>query len=186
MLTAQRKSIDTGTFGDRQFINVAGIGVDAETIFRYSRAKGRGLKTYIKSAIPSFLNYKPYTAILIIDGKEHTIPNVLTINIANGVQWGSGAKIAPTATMDDGMFEAVILQKTHVTRLPKLFNKLFKGTLNTAPQILTLKGKHFIIERPKPGKAHVDGEAIRLGRKFECMVQEKSVDVLVPAPRKAG
>lgn len=184
MLTAQRKTIDTGTFGEKPFINAAGIGVDAETVYRYSRAKGRGLRTYIKAAIPSFLRYKPYTAILVVDGKEHTIPNVLTLNIANGVQWGSGAKIAPTAQMDDGMFEAVILQKTNVTRLPKLFNKLFRGTLDTSSQIMTMKGKHFVIIRPKPGRAHVDGEAIRLGKNIECIVNEKSVDVLVPAPKK--
>lgn len=186
MLTAERRAIDTGTFGGRPFINAAGIGVDADTIFRYTRASGRGLKTYIKSAIPSFLKYKPITAILVVDGKEHTFPNVLTINIANGVQWGSGAKIAPTARMDDGVFEAVILQKTKISRLPKLFNKLFRGTLDTAPQIMTLRGKHFKIIRPKPGKAHVDGEAIRLGKNIECVVHEKSVEVLVPTPKKAG
>jgi len=185
ILSANRVLVDTGEFGGVPFMNTAGVGIDAEVAERYSRARSRGIKTYIRMGIKVFMNYKPFHCRITIDGKTKIeIKKLLLIDIANGTEWGGGAKIAPHAKMTDGLLEAIILEKTPFIEIPKLLAMLFMGTVHKHPDVRVLQGKTFSIERPRAGSAHVDGESINLGKKIDCRILEKSVNILVPQKRE--
>lgn len=181
LLTAQAVEIDTGNFGGIPFMNNAGIGIDAEVARRFKASKNRGLRNYVRLASRAFFTFKAFEVKLVVDGKrEYVWDNLMFIDITNGSQWGGGAKIAPLSTMADGYLEAIILEKASIMHVPRLLKLLFLGKLYRHPNIKMVRGKKFEITRKLAGNAHVDGESVKLGKRIEALIHEKSMRLLVP------
>ena len=178
--------VDTGIFGGIPFLNAAGIGLPAQVAERFAKSKTRGLQSYINLGTQTYFQYEPYSAWLKIDENEPVlIKNILTLDIANGTQWGRGATISPGSTLTDGTFVAVYLQKIAINRIPKLLNQLFNGTLHRNQNVKMESGRTFVIQRKEAGIAHVDGDPVMLGEKIKCEVVEKSLFLVIP-PGKFG
>ncbi|MEM7038181.1 MAG: diacylglycerol kinase family protein, partial [Bacteroidota bacterium] len=185
LLRAHAVDVDTGDFGGIPFINNAGIGIDAEVAERFSRAKKRGLRTYVKLAYQAFFNYKTFAVTLVVDGsREYKCDQLLLMDIANGTQWGNGAVIAPLSQISDGWLEAIILERTPFLKVPRLVKLLFQGKIYRHPKVKIVRGKTFEIIRPHAGNAHVDGESVQLGKTIKARIMEKSVRLLVPEQKQ--
>jgi diacylglycerol kinase (ATP) len=181
LLTAQSVVIDTGDFGGIPFMNNAGIGIDAEVARQFKASKNRGLHNYLRLAGKTFFTFKGFGVRLVVDGKrEYVFDNLFFIDITNGSQWGAGAKIGPLSVISDGYLEAIILEKSSILRMPRLIKLLFLGKLYRHPNIKMVRGKKFEITRRLAGNAHVDGEAVRLGKRIEAAVHEGSMKLMIP------
>lgn len=181
LLGAHVVKMDTGFFGGVPFMNAAGIGIDAEVAARFAKAKTRGIKTYVRLATKTFIDFKSFHCRMVVDdGREYEIENMLLVDIANGTEWGGGAKISPMSHVSDGWLEAIILKKTPIMKVPKLVRLLFEGRIYKHPAVKIIRGKKFEIYRAKAGNAHVDGEPIELEEKIVCEINEASVSILVP------
>jgi diacylglycerol kinase (ATP) len=187
LISAKAVAVDAGEFGGIPFMNNAGIGIDAEVVERFSRANSRGFHTYFRLATKAILNFKTFNVSLTVDGvREYQWDQLLLIDIANGTQWGSGAKVSPLSDIQDGWLEAVVLQKTPFIEVPRLVKLLFQGKIYRHPNVKIVRGKTFEIRRASQGNAHVDGEAVILGETIHAEIREKSVRLLVPEKRVAG
>ncbi len=181
LLTAQTIVIDTGDFGGLPFMNNAGIGIDAEVARQFKTTKTRGLHNYMRLGASAFFKFKTFGVKLVVDGKrEYIWEDLMFIDITNGSQWGGGAKVAPLSTISDGFLEAVIWEKSTLLHLPRLIKLLFLGKLYRHPRIKMVRGKKFEITRRMAGSAHVDGEAVTLGKRIEALIREKSMKLMVP------
>ncbi|MEM0995482.1 MAG: diacylglycerol kinase family protein [Bacteroidota bacterium] len=187
ILRAEAKAVDAGEFGGFPFMNNAGIGIDAEVIERFAQSETRGFRTYVRLATKAILSYKPFDVSLTVDGvREYEWKNLLLIDIANGTQWGNGAKVSPLSDIQDGYLEAVVLQKTPFIEVPRLVKLLFTGKIYRHPNVRIVRGKTFEIRRMAKGNAHVDGEAVILGETIQAQIHEKSVRLLIPTRRAKG
>jgi diacylglycerol kinase (ATP) len=182
LLTAQQIVIDTGNFGGIPFMNNAGIGIDAEVARAFKTTKNRGLSNYFRLGMSTFFSFKTFEVKLVVDdNREYVWENLMLIDITNGSQWGGGAKVAPLSTISDGYLEAVIWEKSSFFSMPRLLKLLFQGKIYRHPRIKMVRGKKFEITRRLAGTAHVDGEAVSLGKRIEALVMEKSMRLLVPS-----
>ena len=107
-LTGSPRAIDVGWLGDRHFINVAGVGFDAEVARRFDRRVGRGLGGYISESLQAVWVYHPVSYRIAADGQRFEGPRFL-IAIANGSQYGNGLVIAPDADFSDGRLNMVLV-----------------------------------------------------------------------------
>jgi diacylglycerol kinase (ATP) len=181
LLTANSVDIDTGDFGGIPFLNNAGIGIDAEVARQFKASKTRGIHNYVRLASRAFFTFKSFSAKLVVDDKrEYIFDDLMFIDITNGSQWGAGAKIAPLSTISDGYLEAIVFERASLLKVPRLIKLLFIGKLYRHPNIKMVRGKKFEITRRLAGNAHVDGEAVKLGKHIEALVREKSMKLLVP------
>jgi diacylglycerol kinase (ATP) len=181
LLTAHSVDIDTGDFGGIPFLNNAGIGIDAEVARQFKASKTRGIHNYVRLASRAFFTFKSFSAKLVVDDKrEYIFDDLMFIDITNGSQWGAGAKIAPLSTISDGYLEAIVFERASLIKVPRLIKLLFLGKLYRHPNIKMVRGKKFEITRRLAGNAHVDGEAVKLGKHIEALVREKSMKLLVP------
>lgn len=186
LLAATPVEVDTGDFGGITFINNAGIGIDAEVAEHFSQSTTRGLKTYLRLASRAFFQYETFECTLVVDGqREYNCKELLLMDIANGTQWGSGAKIALLSNISDGYLEAIIMEKVPLREIPRLIKLLFTGKIYRHPKIKIVRGKRFEIRRPMDGNAHVDGESVQLGSTIQAQIREKSVRLLVPETKQA-
>lgn len=153
------QAIDVGVIGERRFLNVAGIGIDARIAALFNqRARGsRGKWPYISIGVTEGCRYKSleYTVQLDADPIRY---RALLIAFANGREYGMGASLAPRARLDDGVLDAFIVEDRPVVSRFWHARHLARGTVDRAPRVVTAKVRTAVVESSEPIEYHVDGE----------------------------
>jgi YegS/Rv2252/BmrU family lipid kinase len=155
--------IDAGELAGHVFLNIAGLGFDAVVAHAFShRVAGRGLPGYVRVVARELLGYTPATYRVRIEGetREH---RAFLLSIANGPQWGNGARIAPGARLDDGLLDLVIAQAPSPLTAALKVPRLFAGTIDRAAGVLTRRVAAITITVDEACPVHVDGEPIVCG-----------------------
>jgi YegS/Rv2252/BmrU family lipid kinase len=169
--------IDAGELAGHVFVNVAGLGFDALVAHAFSRRGGaRGLQRYVRVVSRELFGYRPSTYRVSIDGETHEYRAFL-LSIANGPQWGNGARIAPGARFDDGLLDIVIAQAPGALAALLQVPRLFTGTIDRAAGVITRRAAAVTIGIDPPCLAHVDGEPV------VCDTSELQVRVIQGALR---
>ena len=179
-IAATPSDIDLGEIGGRLFVNVAGIGIDAYVAAQFNESGNikRGFRSYLRIGTRALFTYRPSTYTIAAGGTTVTSRAVL-IAVANGAQWGNGARIAPGARLDDGRLDLVVLEEKSrvmtMVRAPRLFN----GTIATAPGCSMRGIQEATIDCADPMTFHVDGEPIRGGTTLEARVHPHALKLCV-------
>jgi len=172
------ETIDTICVNDRFYLGFAGIGFDAEVAWAFSEFGYRGFLSYLLLTLNKFPLYQPITYQLIIDG-IHITREAFLICFANSSQFGNGAFIAPTAKIDDGYVDVVILKKFPFSAATRLATQLFNRTLHLSKYVEIIKCKEILINQPHL-KAHIDGEPVFFPNGLRLQVVPSSLKILVP------
>ena len=171
--------IDTATVNGIPFIGTMGIGFDAWIAEAFATRGARGLRMYMRVGLGGFLKYAPETYELEIDG-ERIERRALLIAIANASQYGNNARIAPVASMQDGMLDVVIVERASIAAAARLFT----GSLQHARGVTMRRGRHIEIRRPAAGPAHLDGEPVTLPQFLTIDVVPRSLRILLPDEKR--
>lgn len=172
-------TIDTAEVDGRPFVGVMGIGFDAYIAERFASSTTRGLRTYARETLRGFAAYRPEEYALAIDGAE-TRRTAFIIAVANSSQYGNDARIAPLASLQDGLLDVVVIRDKPLLRAPLMMARLFAGTIHRARGVDAAQGREIVIRRAAPGPAHLDGEPVTLGETLTVRVRPASLRVLVP------
>ena len=167
--------IDTATVNGIPFIGTMGIGFDAWIAEAFATRGPRGLRTYLRVGFGGFWSYAAEEYEVQIDG-ERMKKRALLIAIANASQYGNNARIAPVASLQDGLLDVVIVER----RSMRAAARLFTGTLQRAPGVTMLRGRHIEIRRASAGAAHIDGEPVTLPALLKIDIVPRSLRVLLP------
>ncbi|MCX2431895.1 MULTISPECIES: diacylglycerol kinase family protein [unclassified Pedobacter] len=171
--------IDTATFNNKKFFNLAGIGFDAHLSSVFSNDKKRGLAGYVKLGLKEVFGYRAQKYIIDIDGIEYQ-RNAFAISIANSSQYGNDVFIAPGASIRDGLLDVCIIKPFSLLKLPLLGYVMLKGTAEHSEMIEIIKGKQIKILRETDGAVHIDGEPLKMGKEIAVSVAPLSLSVVVP------
>ncbi len=142
-----RLTVDLGRVGENYFINVAGVGFDAQVALTMAE-KARWLKgtaAYVYAVFRCLFSCKPFPLRLELDGQEQRV-NALLIAVANGQYIGGGMHIAPEAQVDDGYFDVVVLENISPFAFVKSFPSVFRGTHLTHPKIKLYRARNVSVE----------------------------------------
>lgn len=174
------ESIDTAEVNGMPFLAVMGVGFDALIAHRFGGSAVRGLRTYVKEGLSAFRGYEPDTYDIEIDGRVLT-QRAWIVAVANSSQYGSDARIAPVASLQDGLLDVVIIGEVPIIAAPSLLIRLFNGSIHRSPHATVLQGKRIHI-RPSGDEspAHLDGEPVILPTDLHVRVRPKSLKVLIP------
>lgn len=151
------KRMDAAEVNGRLFFSVCGVGFDAVVSERFAKSGKRGLVSYIRQGLKSWLNYAPEKYTIEIDGKELNT-EALFITIGNSDQWGNNAKITPLADCCDGVLDITVVDKFNALELPWLAYRLMTGSVHKSRKVHCYKGKEIRITRQSEGAAHADGD----------------------------
>jgi len=154
---ASFQSIDVIDCNGEYFVNMAGIGLDAEVGHAFDKHHKRGGFTYIPLVYKIFKTYKPLKVTYSFDNESFTKETFLT-SFANSSQWGMNAHIAPQAKINDGKFEVVILSPIKLLQAIPLASKLFRKTIHKSKYIETISTERITIDSGKEVIMHLDGE----------------------------
>jgi diacylglycerol kinase (ATP) len=155
------RRIDAGRSPNGYFVNIAGVGFDAEVAhainhrFRHLH----GTTAYLVAVISTLARYRPQEIELEIDGVCHR-ERIMLCAVANAQSYGGGMRVAPTARLDSGKFEIVLVGDVSRWEFLKTFPSVFKGTHVSHPKVKVFTGESVQITSPVPLPVLADGEEI--------------------------
>ena len=173
------ETIDVGRIDDDVFLGVCGVGFDAVVAHRFAAAGTRGIETYIREGLLTYTGYEVEHYSITLDD-ESIETDAFLVAIANSGQYGNDARIAPFASLRDGLLDIAILRSGSLIKAPFLIYQLFTGTLRESHDLIIRQARHIRVERGAEGPGHIDGEPVMLPSSFECSVRERSLNVCVP------
>lgn len=156
----------TYTSGGRQhirhFINMAGIGFDAEVAKKTNKQKQEGKGnplSYLVNIFTSLMRFKSVNTNFIIDNKP-VQENIFSVSIAICQYNGGGMKQAPNAIPDDGLFDITIITKVSRTTVLRNVLKLYDGTFIKLQQVKQFRGQVVKIDSNPDLSLETDGESL--------------------------
>ena len=179
-LHGRDRRIDAGELGGRLFFNVAGIGLDAHIARLVNAGTRRGPLSYWTATLRAVVSYTP--ADYTIRSEEGTSQlRALVVVLANSRQYGNGAIIAPAARIDDGRLELVLVEARPAVAGLWQSRRLFTGSVQRAPGVLTRRVEQVAILSDRPIRFHVDGEEGEGGSTLSGCVHPAALRVKVPS-----
>ena len=152
--------IDTCLVNDIPFINLAGVGFDANVAARIKGSTLRGFIGYLTYSLKEAWSYQMQDFELEIDGQKIN-RKCFSIAIANAPMYGYGFVVAPSAKLNDGLLEVMILKAASKWRYIFEGWRYLNNSLNKSRLSERFAAKKVVI-RPKkmPLAVHFDGESI--------------------------
>lgn len=167
----------------RYFVNIADLGLGAETVHRIDRSPriGSAFLSYLIGAVRSILAHRPSLITLRFDDGEVVAEPMSIVVMANNRYFGGGMLIAPDARADDGLFDVLWLKGTSRGRLLlDLLPKVYRGAHRGHPLVRQRRTARLSLESSLPVLLEVDGEQIGTAP-ATFRVLPRALPIVVPA-----
>lgn len=181
-------AIDVGTADSTPYFNIAGFGIDAAIAARFNRMGGlrRGLVTYMRACVAELGAYAPSRFRVSLDGRDWFAGHAHTVAVANGQQYGHGARIAPHARLDDGWLDVVVVPDITRWRVVRHGWRLFAGSIDRVPGVRCGRARQVEVVPEGTCLLHLDGETQQVTHGMSLGIRPRALRVRVPAGGAIG
>lgn len=173
---------NTGKTTKRAYMaNVGGYSFDANVcdIVNFQKTKGiTGKMLYVNALKKLALVQKPFPTRILCDGKEVYDDMVYSISFGNGRYSGGGLRQTPSAVMDDGLLDMMLVPKIPIWKVFLNIGKLLNGRAESIRFLHFHKAKQIeVIPHGQGQLVEIDGDVI--GRApLKLTVLEEQINVL--------
>lgn len=148
--------IDLGQLANRYFGAILSSGFDAVVNERANKIRWpKGPMRYNLAMLQELPKFRPIPFTLRLDGLELKREAML-VAVANAPSYGGGMLVCPDASMDDGLFDVMILNAVSKPEFLKVFPSVYKGSHVNHRAVEIHRAAHVRIEANAIGYA--DGE----------------------------
>jgi YegS/Rv2252/BmrU family lipid kinase len=135
-------------------------GVDAQAVELVEEMRWLPhLLQYPAAAVRALASYRPVRAEVVVDGVPHDV-TAATVVVANSAYYGSGMRIAPDASVTDGLLDVVVVaassRRTLITAMPTIYN----GSHVRRSDVTVLRGKVVEVRGAPAVPMGADGEPL--------------------------
>jgi YegS/Rv2252/BmrU family lipid kinase len=187
IFTGNATYVDGFKINDEFSCMLSGLGFDAQVAHDFANSASRGLFTYTQQSLFNFFKAHPYQfEILLNDFSFFT--DAFLICIANSNQFGNNFKIAPRASLNDGLLDIVVVQKMNKAKLPFAILRQIRGNNElqklvedvTNNNILYFQTPTLTIRNFKHAPFHVDGEPRKTENEFKIEIIKNCFRLIQP------
>lgn len=179
--------VDAFLINNRLSCHVSGVGFDAQVAYEFSKQKTRGLSSYTNQALKNFLTAKTYSFSVEADNTQFNVEAFL-ICIANSNQFGNNFKIAPQASLCDGLLDLVIVKKTNKLQMVLSFvAQILSGKIRNIESknfhqknILYFQTRKIKIRNPDLAPLHIDGDPVQTFKEFSIEILPLAYRLIQP------
>ncbi|WP_197479945.1 diacylglycerol kinase [Paenibacillus swuensis] len=166
IIAGYAKPIDVGRANDKYFINIAGGGSMTELTYEVpSKLKTMiGQLAYYMKGLEKLPRLRPIELYVTAEGVE-IHEEVMLFLVANSNSVGGFEKLAPDASLNDGMFDVLILRKCNLAEFIRLAGMALRGEHMNDPHVIYFQTKHLQITAIDNVQINLDGE---LGGVLPC------------------
>lgn len=175
----QTIQMDTLVINGHRSVNVSGIGFDAHVASQFGSDGKRGLAGYAKLILKEFLRFREFATRAILDDcEEDHVAFILAL--ANSSQFGNNAKVAPYASVCDGVMDVCFVRKVPFTQAIPFTARMFTGRIDRSSYVTIRKTTKFSTVLLHPQPFHIDGEPYPPATRFDAVVDPGSLKMIVP------
>ncbi len=171
------KTIDTAKLNKKTFVNIAGVGFDADMGYAFANIKKRGFFGYAKVVLSSLNKMKGKQYKIIVNEKEIE-GRFFIIAFANGSQYGLNAKISPLSSVNDGKAEIVAVKHFPFIVTPFLAFRLFTGSIHKSKYTEIIQSNELTIVNKEKIFVHTDGEPFEISGDIGIKLIPASLSVI--------
>jgi diacylglycerol kinase (ATP) len=184
ILDGKAKQIDAFKINNDFSCHLIGVGFDAEVAHQFAVHPSRGGATYVKLVIKNYFKAKPFPFQIKIEDRIINT-EAFFVCVANSNQFGNKIKIAPKASLSDGLLDVVIVNKTNkVNVFLKMMRQLIAGKVKPVAEkhgiIQYYQTKKISITNTEKAPLHIDGEPYKTNTHFEIEIIENALSLLMP------
>jgi diacylglycerol kinase (ATP) len=149
-----------GTERTRFFVNIASFGLSGESARWLAKRQRRGPLAYVMSALIGISRYKkPPVTVHLGDRTVHRGPLWISA-VANGQYFGGGMHVAPGASIDDGVFDVVIIEGMSTVAALAVLPRVILGRHLGDPRITVHRAAAMRAESGAEVWVEADGEVL--------------------------
>jgi YegS/Rv2252/BmrU family lipid kinase len=174
----RRRPADLATVAGRAYLNVAGAGFDSEVNRVANQRLGwaGNRPRYVGAVLAQLMVGRPARFRLALDGRELAQRGWL-VAVANGPGYGGGMRVAPRASLADGLLDVVVIADIGKLEFLRTFPKVFSGRHVEHPAVAVYRAARVELDADRPLAVYADGEpAGTLPARFE--VRPAAITVL--------
>jgi diacylglycerol kinase (ATP) len=171
--------IDMPRANDKHFVQLAGVGLDAQVVKETSRAFKRsfGPLSYLVSAAQIAARRPPR---LLIDSANAITEEGSFVLIGNGRLYGGPFPFFKNAVIDDGLLDVVIFKQLGYLEIIKYMQNVIFTSAIRLPEVEYFQTERLCVTSDEQVPVEIDGELI--GEcPVEFQIQKQKLRVLVPA-----
>jgi YegS/Rv2252/BmrU family lipid kinase len=144
----------------RYFHNIASFGLGGEVAQRVNRTtKALGpFVSFMWATLISVFLYGTKRIRILIDGSFEKEVSVWNVVVANGQYHGGGMRVAPDASVCDGLLNVTIIGDLTIPEVFLNLSKLYNGRIYDINKVITLKGKKVTAISDDKVLLEMDGE----------------------------
>lgn len=172
--------VDLPSANKKHFVQLAGVGLDAQVVKETSLALKRSLGplSYLISAAQIAARKPPR---LFIESENASIDEGSFVLVGNGRLYGGPFPFFKHAVIDDGLFDVVVFKRLGYLEIIKYLQNVFFSSDIRVPEIEYFQTRHLRVTSDQDVPVELDGELVG-NCPVEFRVQERALRVLTPAP----
>jgi len=157
IVAGHSKKIDLARANERYFVQLAGVGFDAETVREtdLEMKKRIGPLSYVLAAVKVAAQEPPILTVKTVEGREEQGCFVL---VGNGRYYGGPFEFFPGAKQDDGLLEVCIFKRRSHMDLLHYFQGILCRTHTKFEDVEYFQTSGLEISSEQPVPTEVDGE----------------------------
>lgn len=162
MNEGRTRLIDLGEVNQRKFVNIAGVGFDAQVAHEVNSGFKfvSGTAAYLMALVKVMLTYQSLPIDIYINDDIKKTEEILFFTVANAPYIGGGMKIVPQAVIDDGLFHICLAQKVSRLEIFKTLPKIYHGKHIEHPKVHIITARELRLSSIFPLPLHADGELL--------------------------
>lgn len=141
------------------FACVAGMGLDSVANARANRMPAwlRGSAGYLLAALRSLPAFQP-PEIAVLAGEHEARGPAFFVAVANASRYGGGMKVAPRASLEDGLLDVCRVGRMNKWKLLACVPTIFFGAHLRVKQVEYFRASALHVETGEPLEVYADGE----------------------------
>ena len=179
--SGEERPVDLGYVGTAAFLGVASIGFDSDVQERVLTNKlPLGQLVYLYGSLATVASWRPATFRCVVDGKPLTVTG-WSFAVANSGMYGGGMRLAPDASVEDGLLDVVTISTTARRTFLRALPKVFKGTHAEEPSVSVRHASVVELSADRPFRVFADGDPVAT---LPCTVTIRPGALRVLLPRR--
>ena len=160
-------------------VNTASAGVSGVVVEEVNKLARRNAATYLAATLRALVGYRPLACRVAVDGELLYEGPIFLFAAANGQSFGKGMRVAPSARVDDGLADVVVVGHVPRWQLPWRLTQLYLGRHLAAPMVRYRQGRRVTFEPLEPfPPLELDGDGSPPGQPTELRVVPGALKVL--------
>ena len=151
--------MDVGRLNERYFVNVASAGLltDVSPTVDVRVKNTLGQLAYYLKGLETLPTFRPFKVRFFYEGQERE-EEVLLVLALNGISVGGLRKLAPHASLNDGLLDIVLIRQSGWPDTLRLLFRLLRGEKLKTEQIILFQTNKLTIVTERAMNSDLDGE----------------------------